>query len=153
MLSIASKAAAIHLVGGLLLLLRVGVVGLAWSFLVAMFFSSWALLREASRACDVSALGLMGDLARRLLPALAACATLLSLIVYFAPPERWAGVIVTAAATGIAYTVAFYLGGVREEEILLARETLRLPALAARSTVRGLRSVLFFVVGFVRKRL
>ena len=152
-LAVAGKAAAINLALSLVLLIRIGVAGPAWAFLVSMVFSSAALLRAASRLCAVAPGKLLLDVAQGLPLPVMMCVAMASTMIYLTPGGQWPGVILAAAAAGCAYALTLYRFGAREEERLLVREVVGVPAILSRSALHGFRGRLSAVVAFLRKRL
>jgi O-antigen/teichoic acid export membrane protein/2-polyprenyl-3-methyl-5-hydroxy-6-metoxy-1,4-benzoquinol methylase len=125
--------AATQLGVGLWLLLRMGVVGMAWAMLVSMTLGSVAFLQLATRACRLSLWELTRRVTQGLLLPTTACAGGAVAGHLWLPLDGWAKVVSVSAAGGAAYAASLLcLGGAREEEWILAREVLTLPAAAVR---------------------
>jgi len=128
---------------GLWLLLRMGVVGVAWAMLVSMALGSIAFLQLAARVCRFSVWTLAREIVRGLPLAALVCVAAALAAERWLPLGGWGKVIGVSLAGGGAYAVSLLvLGGAREEERILAGEAAQLPAAALVWAYRGLRRLL-----------
>lgn len=125
-LAVFGTAALLGLATSLGLIYRLGVVGVAWAWLLPSALSSAAFLHLASRRFQFGVSELARVTLRGLFLPLAACGTTGALFACYLTPRSWPTVILGLVASGFAYVVTLYFRGAREEERVIIRFTVRL---------------------------
>ena len=108
-----------------------GVVALAAGLASVLAIRALLLLVIAARRCRIRSARLFSEATQGLLLPVAVCAVTAAGLVHFVRLPGWPGVVGTAAAAGLAYVVVLYFHGAREEERVLVRQLLFLPAALA----------------------